>query len=237
MVYVTLTGRRGEISVYVGVPDGDGPWPAALVISDARGMTTDLRNEVDWLASIGYLAAAPDLIYQGRTRCLFASMRQALRGEGAVFDDFETVRSWLANHAESTGRVAVAGFCFDGEFALLLAGRGAFDVAGSDYGGLTSGALASLAKTCPVVGKRRLHDTAAKKGPVEVAEVLWAHSIPYDLAPYSASGHSFTNDSLDTGAPRWELILGEMSTSENLGPAAQDTRRRIKSFFDSQMVH
>ena len=129
---VSLTGGRGDISVYVGIPDGEGPWPAVLIISDATGMTANLRNQVDWLASVGYLAAAPDLVHRAlRQRCLFSTMRQALRGEGAVFDDFETVRIWLANHEDSTGRVAVAGFCFDGGFSLMFAGRRGFDLVDS----------------------------------------------------------------------------------------------------------
>ena len=93
---LSLEGRRGDMPVYVKIPDGQGPWPSALVISDALGMTTDLRNQVDWLAGEGYLAAAPDLFYWGgRMRCLFTTMRQALSGEGTVFADFETVRRWL----------------------------------------------------------------------------------------------------------------------------------------------
>jgi carboxymethylenebutenolidase len=234
-VDVELTGQRGEISVYVGVPDGEGPWPATLVISDALGMTANLRNQVDWLASVGYLAAAPDLIHRAvRTRCLFSTMRQALKGEGAVADDFETVRRWLASHEASTGRVAVAGFCFDGGFALLFAGRGPFDVAGSEYGGFTGGALASLAGSCPVVGRKAGH--ALKKDPVQIAEVLWSHSIPHDLEAFAESGHSFMNDSRDRESARWALIMGEMSTYEQHTHSAQDTRRRIRSFFDMNMA-
>jgi carboxymethylenebutenolidase len=233
----TLAGARGPISVYVGIPEGDGPWPAALVISDAAGMTANLRNQVDWLASIGYLAAAPDLVYAGRrTRCLFSNMRHVLVGEGAVFDDFETVRCWLADHEASTGRVAVAGFCFDGEFALLFAGKGAFDVTGSAYGGFTTGALASLAKSCPVLGRQSALDKGLKKDPAQIAEVLWAHSIPYDLSAYSESGHSFENESVGSEAAKWVLILGEMSTFEFAKPAVRDTRRRIRSFLDSHMA-
>lgn len=234
---VSVTGARGGISLYVGVPNGEGPWPAALVISDARGVTTNVRNQVDWLAGIGYLAAAPDLAYRGqRVRCLFSTMRQALRGEGAVSQDFETVRCWLANHEASTGRVAVAGFCFDGGFALLLAGRGGFDVVGSDYGGLTSGALATLAKSCPVLGRGTAHDNRLKKEPAQIAEVLWAHSVPHELAAYAVAGHTFMNAFVDNKTSKWALIMGEMSTSEQHLPSALDTRRRIKSFFDAHMA-
>jgi carboxymethylenebutenolidase len=42
-------------------------------------MTTDPRNEADWLAGEGYLAALPDLYYWGgRIRCMLSLMRQAI---------------------------------------------------------------------------------------------------------------------------------------------------------------
>lgn len=92
MTLVTIDGARGEMPVYVAKPAGDGPWPGVLVISDALGMTTDLRNQTDWLADEGYFAVAPDLYYWGgRIRCMFTAMRQFTAGEGEIFDDLAAV--------------------------------------------------------------------------------------------------------------------------------------------------
>ena len=60
---------------------------------DFAGMSRDLRNQADWLASEGFVAAAPDLYYWGsRLRCLWTIMREVTAGRGRTVADIDAVR-------------------------------------------------------------------------------------------------------------------------------------------------
>jgi dienelactone hydrolase len=61
----TIMAPSGPVPTYVATPSTGGPWPAVVLVHDFTGMSHDLRDQADWLAGAGFLAAAPDLFHWG----------------------------------------------------------------------------------------------------------------------------------------------------------------------------
>jgi carboxymethylenebutenolidase len=233
---ISIASKTGNLATYVAKPVGDGPWPGVVVIHDATGMSRDLRHQADWLASEGYVAAAPDLFY-GSTmlKCLRAMIRDYLTWQGSVSADIETVRDWLDNQQDCTGRIGVIGFCMGGGFALQLAPRKGFSASSVNYGRLPKDLESFLVGACPIVASYGAKDISLRGAADKLEQALTTLAIAHDVKEYPDAGHAFLNQP-DPAAVPWLLtMLGTMINTRYHEPSAIDARRRIVTFFEKHL--
>lgn len=239
MTDLTIATPNGQMPTYVATPAGGGPWPGVVVIHDFAGMSHDLRNQADWLAGEGFLAAAPDLYYWGsRLRCLWTIMREVTAGKGRTVADIDAVRDWLAAREDCTRRIGVIGFCMGGGYALALAVGHEYAAVSTNYGGCPKDARQTLAGACPVVGsyggKDRSPMGAGAAGRLERA--LTALAVDHDIKVYPGAGHGFVNDHDAADMTLLLTFLNKVSGTRYHEPSARDARQRIAAFFHRHLA-
>jgi len=138
---VDVDAPGGRMPLFVCRPDGEGPYPAALVLMEPFGVNAHLRSVARRLAAEGYLAAAPDLYYRREERNVpYANadraadlvMRTIALGDAPeervkderVFADIRAAVSALEVHPKvDPDHIGAVGFCMGARLAFLSACR------------------------------------------------------------------------------------------------------------------
>ena len=221
-----------EPPVEVFEPDGPGPHPGVVVIHESYGLNDDIRRIARRFADNGYVVAAPDLLTGGpKLVCVMRAMGDLRKGRGPAVDALEGVLAKLEAR-DDVGKVGVAGFCFGGGFALLLATRGRIPVAGVYYGETRK--RDELAKACPIVGgyggKDRMFGNKGRKLVATLDEL----GIEHDMKVYDDAGHSFMSE----GAPFDTLakLSRPLMHVQYNEAAAEDSWKRMLAFFERHLA-
>jgi carboxymethylenebutenolidase len=206
--------------------------PGVVVLHESFGLNDDIRRIAARFADAGYGALAPDLYSHGRRIvCLSRVLVDMIRGASArEIEDIHAARQALAARAEvDARRIAVAGFCQGGGFALLAAVKPGFSAAAVNYGMAPAG-REQLEGICPVVAGYGGRDRIVGR---PVAERLERHlrelDVAHDVKVYDEAGHSFFSR-----VDGWQGLLARLPTPMAVGydeGAAEDGWRRMLDFF------
>ena len=112
------------MGIYLGMPQGDGPFPAVVVAQAAGGMDEFIQSIVDRLAEEGYAAVAPDLYHRTTEEIEKATgkTRRQLLDDTEIVADIGATVSFLQSHPSvNSERIGVTGFCMGGRVVWLAA--------------------------------------------------------------------------------------------------------------------
>ncbi len=120
----TLTVGDSEMSTYLSIPDGEGPFPGMIVAHHAPGVDMFIREIADRLAGQGYAAAAPNLFHRITDEMVEQtgrSKRDQL-SDPDIIADVNATADFLRSHWSVDGeRLGITGFCMGGRVVWLAA--------------------------------------------------------------------------------------------------------------------
>ena len=168
---IAIESPDGTFRAYISRP-AKLPAPAVVVLQELFGVNADIRATCDELAAQGFIAIAPDLFWRQEPGVDLdvrseADWQHGLRlyaaydRDAGAKDIMETVRT-AVELPESTGKVALQGYCLGALMAFITAARYEVDAAVAYHGGDTEkylGEVGGLARPLADAPRRggRIH--------------------------------------------------------------------------------
>ena len=188
---IEVGGR--QYTAAISRPEGEGPWPAVVVIHDLTGFGADVRRHCDRFAEAGYLALAPDLYRGGNVACVVKTLKSMATHKGHAYAVIDGARRAVMERPDvDAERVGVCGFCMGGGFALIAAADQSFAVAAPFYGSVPRSA-SRLQGICPTLAQYGTEDTAFVSHGRRLSEHLQSLGVEHEVLFHEGAGHSFMN--------------------------------------------
>ena len=212
---------------YVSVPEGEGPFPAVILIHEWNGLVDRVREMADAMAAEGYVALAADL-YSARTGTSqeenLALMRETQAKPERVIANLDAAARYLRSREDVTGRIATMGWCFGGGIALSYAIDGeTHEGTAIFYGSLVTDPEILAAIDHEIYGTFAEMDTGIPPETVnEFVEALRSAGVENDVHIYDEVNHGF-----------WLRVDGDPEVRE--GPA-RDAWQRVQAYLKRTLL-
>jgi len=217
---VSFDGPSGvTLSGYLAKPNGNGPFPAVLMIHEWWGLNRDIARLADALAQEGYVVLAADA-YRGGLGTTPQEAMQLVRGtpQEQIAADLDAAFDYLSSRDDvDSSRVAVQGFCFGGTQSMYMGTRNpdlAAVVIFYGSGPITEAdKLGSMKQAGPVLGIYGQEDSNIPVTQVRQFETAMnARGVEHTVTVYPGVGHAFVKSSTyndgGTAQKAWEQMVG-----------------------------
>lgn len=223
---VEFNGGAGPIKGYLARPNGEGPFPAIVIIHEWWGLADWIKQNADRLAGLGYVALAVDL-YGGKATNDPAEAHELMRAldESDAVADLKGGVAYLKElpFVAQDQKCGVIGWCMGGNYARLLAQ--AADAIGPTvicYGSISAEtAQVTKLQGKPILGIFGQEDRGIPPAKVEQFRraLLDRSNAKVDIHLYKGAGHGF----MRPGGPQHNAA------------AATDAWQKIDAFFATNL--
>jgi carboxymethylenebutenolidase len=212
---------------YLAVPEGDGPFPAVILIHEWNGLVDRVREMADAMAAEGYVALAADL-YSARTGTNqeenVALMRETQASPERVIANLDAAARYLRSRDDVTGRIATMGWCFGGGIALSYAiGGERHEGTAIFYGSLVTDPEILASIDHEIYGTFAEMDSGIPPATVnEFVEALRSAGVENDVHIYDEVNHGF-----------WLRVDQDPALREE---PARDAWRRVRAYLQRTLM-
>lgn len=168
---VTYAAPDGfDLPAYVARPQGAGPFPVVIVVSEIFGVHEYIRDICRRLAKQGYAAIAPAFFNRVEDPAPLSDMQRIMQIVGAadyeqVMGDLSATLEWVSQQGWARdGKVGITGFCWGGKVVWQAAAR--FSVIGAG--------VAWYGRLAPAPDATPAQVSAGQPWPVDLADDLKA---------------------------------------------------------------
>ncbi|WP_439470238.1 dienelactone hydrolase family protein [Brevundimonas sp.] len=225
-----------DLPAFVARPDGEGPFPVVIVVSEIFGVHEYIRDICRRLAKAGYAAVAPSFFNRVEDPAPLSDMTRIMQIVGAadyeqVMGDVSATLDWVSQQLWANGdKVGITGWCWGGKVVWQACARFAVIDAGvAWYGRLAPAADATPAQIsggqpwpvdladdlkCPVLGLYGAEDRGIPLPSVEAMRSALARAgqTSSEILVYPGAPHGFHADYRDSyraadAADGWSKLL------------------------------